>query len=136
MEKPERRHVARDTTDSRPGTIAHAKRRSLHSCRLGALPILQRLLERMRLEEFLRSYLPRADRRCRIDPAIGVTLLLKNLLLAREPLYGVGEWAARHVPEVLGLDHDPVAVRSTTIASAVVSTASSTPTSPHWLLTS
>jgi len=58
----------------------------------------------MRLEEFLRSYLPRADRRCRIDPTIGVTLLLKNLLLAREPLYGVGEWAARFVPQVLGID--------------------------------
>jgi transposase len=105
VEKPERRHVPRDTTDSRPGTIAHAKGRSLHSCRLGALPILQRLLQRMRLEEFLRSYLPRADRRCRIDPAIGVTLLLKNVLLAREPLYGVGEWAARYVPQVLGFDH-------------------------------
>ena len=56
----------------------------------------------MRLEEFLRSYLPRADRRCRIAPAIGVTLLLKNVLLCREPLYGVGEWAARYAPEALG----------------------------------
>ena len=56
----------------------------------------------MRLEEFLHSYLPRADRRCRIAPAIGVTLLLKNVLLCREPLYGVGEWAARYAPEALG----------------------------------
>ena len=56
----------------------------------------------MRLEEFLRSYLPCADRRCRIAPAIGVTLLLKNVLLCREPLYGVGEWAARYAPEALG----------------------------------
>src|SRR5206468_2693935 len=30
-------------------------------------------------------------------------LLLKNLLVSREPLYGIGEWAARHVPELLGL---------------------------------
>ena len=43
-----------------------------------------------------------ADRRCRIAPAIGVTLLLKNVLLCREPLYGVGEWAARYAPEALG----------------------------------
>jgi len=56
----------------------------------------------MRLEEFLRSYLPCADRRCRIDAAIGIILLLKNVLLCREPLYGVGEWAARYAPEVLG----------------------------------
>jgi len=56
----------------------------------------------MRLEEFLRAYLPRADRRCRIAPARGITLLLKNVLLSREPLYGVGEWAARYAPEALG----------------------------------
>jgi transposase len=29
--------------------------------------------------------------------------LVRNLLLSREPLYGVGEWAARHVPALLGL---------------------------------
>ncbi|PYV13256.1 MAG: IS1634 family transposase [Acidobacteria bacterium] len=102
MEKPKRRHVPRSTTESRPGEIARSKGRTLHSCRIGALPILNRLLQRMRLEEFLRSYLPRADRRCRIAPAMGVTLLLKNVLLSREPLYGIGEWAARSAPEALG----------------------------------
>ncbi len=56
----------------------------------------------MRLDEFLRSYLPRVDRRCRIAPALGISLLLKNVLLSREPLYGIGEWAARFAPEVLG----------------------------------
>jgi transposase len=30
-------------------------------------------------------------------------VLLRNLLISREPLYGVGEWAARHEPELLGL---------------------------------
>jgi hypothetical protein len=25
-------------------------------------------------------------------------ILLKNLLVSREPLYGIGEWAARHAP--------------------------------------
>ena len=102
MPKPKGRHVPRSTDAPRPGEIARAKGRTLNSYRIGALPIIDRLLERMRLEEFLRSYLPRADRRCRIAPAIGVTLLLKNVLLCREPLYGVGEWAARYAPEALG----------------------------------
>jgi transposase len=102
MQKPKGRHVPPSTTAPRPGEIARAKGRTLNSCRIGALPILDRILQRMRLEEFLRSYLPRADRRCRIDPALGVTLLLKNVLLCREPLYGVGEWAARYAPEALG----------------------------------
>ena len=30
-------------------------------------------------------------------------VLVRNLLISREPLYGVGEWAARHVPALLGL---------------------------------
>jgi transposase len=102
MEKPKKRHLPRSTDAPRPGEIASAKGRTLKSFRVGALPIIDRLLERMRLDAFLRSYLPRADRRCRIAPSIGISLLLKNVLLSREPLYGIGEWAARFDPEALG----------------------------------
>jgi transposase len=35
-------------------------------------------------------------------------VLLRNLLISREPLYGVGEWAARHEPELLGLSDTQV----------------------------
>jgi transposase len=105
MEKPKKRHVPPSTDAPSPGEIARTKGRTLTSYRVGALPIIDRLLERMRLEEFLRSYLPRADRRCRIAPSIGITLLLKNVLLCREPLYGIGEWAARYAPEALGFAH-------------------------------
>jgi transposase len=102
MEKPKKRHVPRSTDAPRPGEVARAKGRTLTSYRVGALPIVNRLLERLRLEEFLRSYLPRADRRCRIAPVVGVLLLLKNVLLCREPLYGIGEWAARFDPLAFG----------------------------------
>ena len=102
METPKRRSVPASSPKTQPGEIARAQGRTLHSRRLGALPILSRILERTRLQEFLRAYLPPADRRCRIAPAIGVTLLLKNLLIAREPLYGIGEWAARYDPAALG----------------------------------
>jgi Domain of unknown function (DUF4277) len=102
MEKPKKRHLPRSTDAPRPGEIARAKGRTLSSYRVGALPIIDRLLERMRLDHFLRSYLPRADRRCRIAPSIGISLVLKNVLLSREPLYGIGGWAARFAPEALG----------------------------------
>ncbi len=85
------------------GHRAEAAGHDLLSYRVGLLPILNRILERLRLTEFFRAYLPPQDRRCRIDPATGLLVLLKNLLLSREPLYGVGEWAARHVPDLLGL---------------------------------
>jgi transposase len=106
MEKPPKRPLPRSTAAPRPGEIARAGGRTLNSYRIAALPIINQLLERMRLDEFLRSYLPRADRRCRIAPSIGISLLLKNVLLAREPLYGIGEWAARFDPRALGFTND------------------------------
>ena len=102
MEKPKKRHLPPATDAPRRGETARTGGRTLNSYRVAALPIIDRLLKRMRLDEFLRSYLPRADRRCRIAPSIGVTLLLKNVLLSREPLYGIGEWAARFDPLALG----------------------------------
>jgi len=102
MEKPKKRHLPPATDAPRRGETARTGGRTLNSYRVAALPIIDRLLKRMRLDEFLRSYLPRADRRCRIAPSIGVTLLLKNALLSREPLYGIGEWAARFDPLALG----------------------------------
>jgi transposase len=91
------------------GQHARAAGHQLLSYRVGLLPIVNRILERPRLEETFRDYLPRADRRCRIDPATGLLILLKNLLLSREPLYGIGEWAARHAPDLLGLAQDQIA---------------------------
>jgi transposase len=102
MEKPKKRHLPHATDAPRPGELARAQGRTLSSYRVSALPIIDRLLERMRLDHFLRSYLPLADRRCRIAPSIGISLLLKNVLLSREPLYGIGQWAARFALEALG----------------------------------
>jgi transposase len=91
---------------TRPGEIAQAQGRTLNSYRLGALPMLERILQRLRLEEFLRDRLPSEDPRTKIATATGLLLLIKNLLVSREPLYGVGEWAARFVPRWLGLSAD------------------------------
>jgi transposase len=85
------------------GDTARAAGRTLHSYQLGLLPVLNRLLVRLRLEHFLRDYLPPEDRRSRIAPAQALIVLLKNLLLCREPLYGMAEWAARSDPAALGL---------------------------------
>jgi transposase len=92
-----------------PGSVAHAAHGPLHSYTVGALPILNDLLRRMRLEEFLRAYLSREDPRCKLSPAKTLLVLLRNLLLSREPLYGLGEWAARYAPDLLGLSAEEVA---------------------------
>jgi transposase len=67
------------------------------------LPILNEVLRRMRLEEFLRAALPPEDRRMKLSPVKALLVLLRNLLVSREPIYGVGEWAARHAADALGL---------------------------------
>jgi len=88
---------------SLPSKTARAKgrRRTLNSRRVAALPILNRFLQRLRLLEFLRDHLPKEDGRTRIPTATALLVLLRNLLVSREPLYGVGEWAACYEPELL-----------------------------------
>lgn len=97
----------RPTDDPDPqhacGGTARAAGGSLTSYRIAALPVLEGVLGRLRLEAFLRDHSPREDRRSRVSTATGLMILLKNLLISREPLYGIGEWAARHAPEWLGL---------------------------------
>lgn len=88
--------------------VARAGRNVLHSATVGALPILDDFLRRMRLEEFLRAALPPEDRRTKLSPVKALLVLLRNLLLSREPIYGVGEWAARHVPDLLGLKAEEI----------------------------
>jgi transposase len=90
-------------TPDHAGTDAHAAGHTLTSARVAALPVLDRLLQRLRLEEFLRGHLPHEGRRARVPTAAALLVLLKNLLISRGPLYGVGQWAARHDPRRLGL---------------------------------
>ena len=99
----------RSTKSTRPAAnaprppVARAGGRVLRSSTVGALPILDHLLRRMRLEEFLQACLPAEDRRTKLAASKALLVLLRNLLLSREPIYGVGEWAARHAPDLLGL---------------------------------
>ncbi|MGO8746423.1 MAG: IS1634 family transposase [Thermoguttaceae bacterium] len=82
---------------------ARTRRHTLRSSTVGALPILNEFLRRMRLAEFLRAALPPEDRRMKLSPVKALLVLLRNLLVSREPIYGVGEWAARHAADALGL---------------------------------
>lgn len=80
---------------------AHGKMIVTHA--VGAMPILNRLLERMQLDEFLRRHLPPEDDRTKVRTPQVVLLVLKNLLVSREPMYGVAEWARRFGPELFDL---------------------------------
>jgi len=57
----------------------------------------------MRLHEFLTRHLPREDARTKIDAPRVVLLVLRNLLVSREPMYGVVEWARNFAPDLFDL---------------------------------
>ncbi|HBO46266.1 MAG TPA: hypothetical protein DD670_20540 [Planctomycetaceae bacterium] len=107
-----RTHRSNASTGARtsppPAAIARAAKTTLRSYAVGSLPILNDMLRRMRLEEFLRAALPPEDRQLKLSPIKALMVLLRNLLLSREPICGMGEWAARHAPDLLGLTAEEI----------------------------
>jgi transposase len=75
---------------------------ALHSTTVAALPIVNHVLSRLRFSEILSRYLPPADERTQLDPSITLTAYLKSLILCRNPLYSVIEWASLFRPSLLG----------------------------------
>ena len=90
----------------RTGRQARAGRQTLRSEKIGALPIINHFISRLRLEERLGEHLPPEDKRVKVPAAKALLVLLRNLLISREPLYGMGEWAAGYAPDLLGLTLD------------------------------
>ena len=89
--------------DGASGRAARTGRTRLTTHSIGPLPILNRVLEQMKLEEFLQEYLPREDGRTKLRSYRALMVLVRNTLLARSPIYGVGEWAGGYAPDLLGL---------------------------------
>lgn len=94
---------ARPSECREPGQIAQAGGQTLRSYTVGAMPIVNRLLERMKLDEFLEEYLPPDRANTRLPTRTGLLLLVKNFLFSREPVYGVGEWADLYAPDLVGI---------------------------------
>ncbi len=93
-----------------PGQRADAQHLQLRSYQVGALPIINRLLERMRLREILAEQLPPDDPRLQLSTVTSLLVLLRNVLLSRQPVYGVAEWAAGFAPDLLDLRPEDLAL--------------------------
>ena len=91
-----------------PGFLAKANGKTLRSYEVGALPIINHILRRMRLPEILREFLPASDARTELPAYRTLLVLLRNILVAREPIYGLGQWASRFAPDLLDLYPDEV----------------------------
>ena len=73
--------------DCQPLSAPVAAPFQLASQRLGPLPLVNELIEQLQLQALLERYVPTSDRRCRLpyDKALGV--LLRSILIEREPIY-------------------------------------------------
>lgn len=76
---------------------------ALVSKAVGPLPVINNFLDRLRLDHFFAQFVPHTDRRLTLAPAVGLGVLLRNVLVAREPLYGLSDWAHRFDETLLGL---------------------------------
>jgi len=84
---------------------------TLESLEVGAAPLLGHFLDRLNLHALFAQHLPRLPgRAAALASPVVLGVLLHNLLLARQPLYGLAGWAARRVPETLGLQPGQVAL--------------------------
>lgn len=77
---------------------------------LGGVPIINAVTDRLGLPALLAAALPDGDARVKVSAAAAIRLVVTNLVLGREPLYGLGEWAARYDPALLGLTPSEVSV--------------------------
>ena len=66
---------------------------TLRSHTVGALPLVNHVLGRLRFAALLARHLPPPDPRAPLAPRTALEVLTRNLVLARVPLYRLGEWA-------------------------------------------
>jgi transposase len=81
------------------------------SLEVGAAPLVRHFLARLDLSGLFEQHLPPLPGRSPALPSATVLgVLLTNLLLARQPLYALADWADRRLPEAIGLEPDQAAL--------------------------
>ena len=89
-----------------PGYLARSSEKTLRTYDVGAMPIINRILDRMRLSDIFQQCLPHDDSRTQLPTHRGLLVLVRNILISREPVYGVGQWASRYAPGLFDMWHD------------------------------
>jgi transposase len=76
---------------------------SLHSERLGPLPLVNHFLQRIGLEQLLDKHVPTRDQRSAVAHAQALGVLLRSIIVEREPIYRQQETAVSFAAELFGL---------------------------------
>ena len=64
---------------------------SLKTERLGPLPLVNHFIERMGLAALLEKHVPTGDTRCRVPHAQALGVLVRSIVVEREPIYRAQE---------------------------------------------
>jgi transposase len=91
-----------------PGVIRLSKAAGVRVERLGPLPVLNRIIERLGLDALLEHSVPSRDPRCKLPFARALSVLLRSILVEREPIYRQQETVALFSPREFGLRKDEV----------------------------
>lgn len=76
-----------DNVNGLQALSTHDARFNLDSERLGPLPLVNAFLQRMGLEALLDKYVPTTDRRNAVSHAQALGVLLRSIIVEREPVY-------------------------------------------------
>jgi len=96
--------------DHTPPQAPAAEPFELTSQRLGALPVIDWFLGRMGVQALLERCLPAGDARVSLPAASVIGVIVRNLCVEREPLYGLARWAEGFPPALVGLQGDEAAL--------------------------
>lgn len=81
---------------------------SIRTERLGPLPLINHFLDQLGLEDMLERFVPTKDRRVKLSYAKRLGVLLRSILVEREPIYRQQETVSTFVPEAFGIPPDLV----------------------------
>src|SRR5665213_861793 len=79
---------------------------TLRTERLGPLPLVNHFIERMGLEAHLEKHVPTTDRRCRLSPAQALGVLVRSIVVEREPIYRAQETVHGFAAGLFGIAAD------------------------------
>lgn len=81
----------------------------LKTQRLGPLPLVNHFLKQLGIDRLLEKHVPTDDRRVTLPYAKGLGVLLRSIIVEREPVYRQQETVEGFASSVYGLDDDQVA---------------------------
>ncbi len=77
----------------------------LKSFAVGPIPIVNRYIERLGIGQILSGHIAHDGM---VPPEEMILIMLRNIVMEREPVYGIHDWASRIHPALLGIGENDI----------------------------